>query len=306
MRVLVTGGAGFIGSHIVDLLVQHGAHVAVVDNLSRGVKDRLPEGVSFYQVGIESPRLHEVFAEIRPEYVIHQAAQVDVRRSVKDPEADAWINILGSIRLLECCRRFGVRKVVYASSAAVYGDPVQVPVDEDHPILATSAYGVSKHTVEHYLFVYRALYGIDYAALRYSNVYGPRQDPSGDGGVVAIFAHRIVRGEPVTIYGDGEQTRDLVYVEDVARANLLALTRGEGVVVNVSCGRETSVNALFRMLKEAAGSASRAEHAPERPGEIRRSCLANRKAQELLGWKPEVSLEEGLERTVAYARSARG
>lgn len=305
MKVLVTGGAGFIGSHVVEALVQHGAKVAVVDDLSRGERSNLPRDVPLYQVGIESAAFDEVFAEVRPEYVIHQAAQVEVRRSIEDPAADARINILGSIRLLECCRRFGVKKVVYASSAAVYGDPLRLPVDEEHPILATSAYGVSKHTVEHYLYVYRALYGIDFAALRYANVYGPRQDPSGDGGVVAIFAHRMVRDEPVTIYGDGEQTRDLVYVEDVARANLLALTRGEGAIVNVSCGRETSVNTLFQMLKEAIGSRSRAEHAPERPGEIRRSCLANHRAWELLGWRPAVSLEEGLERTVAHARSGR-
>lgn len=305
MKVLVTGGAGFIGSHIVDLLLAHGAQVAVVDDLSTGMEERLPRGVPLYRMGIESPELEAVFREVRPEYVIHQAAQIDVRRSVEDPEADAQVNIVGTIRVLENCRRFGVRKVVYASSAAVYGDPRRLPVDEEHPILPTSGYGVSKHTVEHYLSVYRALYGIDFTALRYANVYGPRQVPAGEGGVVAIFSHRMVRGESVTIYGDGEQTRDLVYVDDVARANVQALTRGGGAIVNVSCARETSVNTLFRLIKEATGSHSRAEHAPERPGEIRRSCLANARARELLDWEPEVPLEEGLERTIAYERSGR-
>lgn len=266
MRVLVTGGAGFIGSHIVELLLQHGHEVAVVDNLSTGVESNLLSGVRLYRVDITSCEIGEVFAEERPEVVVHQAAQIDVRRSVEDPIFDANVNILGSINLLEHARRAGVRKVVYASSAAVYGNPLTVPVEEDHPILATSPYGASKYTVEKYLHLYRELYGLDYTVLRYANVYGPRQDPLGEGGVVAIFTHRLAQGLPVTVFGDGEQTRDYVYVGDVALANLMALTAGGGQVINVSCGQEVSVNELLRVMQEVTGLEAEVIRAPERPG----------------------------------------
>lgn len=302
MRVLVTGGAGFIGSHIVELLVENGHDVAVIDNLSTGSESNIPAGVRLYRADISSSEIGEVFSEERPEVVIHQAAQIDVRRSVSDPIFDARINILGSINLLEHARLNGVRKVVYASSAAVYGNPLTVPVEEDHPILATSPYGASKYTVEKYLYLYRELYGLDFTALRYANVYGPRQDPLGEGGVVAIFTHRLVKGLPVTIFGDGEQTRDYVYVGDIALANLLALTAGGGEVVNIGCGEEVSVNHLLSVMQEVAGIQATVEWAPERPGEIRRSALANHRAQRALGWRPTLSLREGLERVYEYEK----
>lgn len=302
MRVLVTGGAGFIGSHIVELLIEHGNDVAVLDNLSTGAEENLPPGVRLYKTDISSPGIRDVFAAERPEVVIHHAAQIDVRRSVEDPLADAQVNILGSINLLEQARLAGVRKVVYASSAAVYGNPLTVPVTEEHPILATSPYGASKYTVEKYLYLYRQLYGLDYTVLRYANVYGPRQDPLGEGGVVAIFSHRIAKGLPVTIFGDGEQTRDYIYVGDVARANLLALTAGDGEVVNIGCGEEVSVNRLLDVMQEVAGTEVTVVQAPERPGEIRRSALANSRARRALGWSPTLSLREGLERVYTYER----
>lgn len=302
MRVLVTGGAGFIGSHVVELLLESGHDVSVVDNLSTGVERNVPSGARLYRVDITSAALAEVMATEEPEVVIHHAAQIDVRRSVEDPAFDAAVNILGSINLLEHARRTGVRKIVYASSAAVYGNPLYVPVDEEHPILATSPYGASKYTVEKYLYLYRELYGLDFTVLRYANVYGPRQDPLGEGGVVAIFTHRLAHGLPVTVFGDGEQTRDYVYVGDIARANLLALTAGGGQVVNVGCGREVSVNQLLRAMLEVTGVRAEVEWAPERPGEIRRSALANRRAQEALGWRPTLTLHEGLERVYAYEK----
>ena len=303
MRVLVTGGAGFIGSHIVRRLMEHGHDVAVLDNLSRGREENLPRGVRFYRADVTSWEIGEIFAKEEPECVVHQAAQIDVRRSVADPAMDARVNIIGSINLLEHCRKTGVRKVVYASSAAVYGDPQILPVPEEHPILATSGYGVSKHTVEHYLEVYRKLYGLDYTVLRYANVYGPRQDPLGEGGVVAIFSHRIARRLAVTIFGDGEQTRDYVFAGDVAEANALALTKAGGEVLNISTGVEVSVNQLLRALEELSGRKAEVRHAPERPGEIRRSALDNSRARRSLGWVPKVPLSEGLEQVLAYEMS---
>lgn len=303
MRVLVTGGAGFIGSHVVERLIEHGCDVAVLDNLSTGREENLPRGTRLYRADVTSWEIGEIFERERPECVIHQAAQIDVRKSVADPVFDAKVNILGSINLLEQCRRTGVRKVIYASSAAVYGDPQTVPVSEEHPILALSGYGVSKHTVEHYLEVYRELYGLDYTVLRYANVYGPRQDPLGEGGVVAIFTHRIARRLPVTIYGDGEQTRDYVYVGDVAEANLLALTRGGAQILNVSTGIEVSVNQLVSTLQELAGREVEVHYASERPGEIRRSALDNSRACRALEWAPRVSLRKGLQEVLAYEMS---
>lgn len=302
MRVLVTGGAGFIGSHVVERLLEEGHDVSVVDNLSTGDESNVAPGARLYRVDITSPEIGEVMAAERPEVVIHHAAQIDVRRSVADPIFDARVNILGSINLLEHARRAGTRKIVYASSAAVYGNPLYVPVDEDHPILATSPYGASKYTVEKYLYLYRELYGLDFTVLRYANVYGPRQDPLGEGGVVAIFTHRLAHGLPVTIFGDGEQTRDYVYVGDVALANVLALTAGGGQVVNISCSQEVSVNQLLQAMQEVAGVQAEVEWAPERPGEIRRSALSNRRAQEALGWRPTITLRQGLERVYAYEK----
>ena len=301
----MTGGAGFIGSHIVDAAVAAGYDVAVIDNLSTGFEKNLNSRSAFFKADItDRVEVEKVFADFRPEYVIHHAAQIDVRRSVSDPVYDARVNIEGSINILEACRLHGARKVVYASSAAVYGDPRYLPVDEKHPIAPSAPYGISKHTVEHYLSVYHDLYDLPYVALRYSNVYGPRQDPKGEGGVVAIFTDRLLNGEGVRIFGDGEQTRDFVFVGDIARASMLALTSSYCGIINVSSGSEISVNDLFTTMVRIHGRQVSCEHAPERPGEIRRSVLANDLAKEAIGWAPTVSLEDGLRQTFAHqARS---
>lgn len=302
MKVVVTGGAGFIGSHIVDTLLASGIQVAVVDDLSTGRFENINPAVDFYHIKVEDAALAEVLERVQPDAVIHQAAQIDVQRSLKEPLADARINILGAINLLEACRRYHVEKVVYASSAAVYGSPAYLPVDEDHVIEPQSPYGASKHTVEHYLKIYSEIYGIKTTILRYSNVCGPRQDASGEGGVVAIFADRFLNGKRPKIFGDGEQTRDFIYVGDVASANLAALHRGHGKILNVSTGARISVNNLFRIMKELANSPLEPEYCPPRPGDITHSYLANNQAREVLDWAPRVSLEDGLRYTLEYYR----
>ena len=301
-RILVTGGAGFIGSHIADALLAEGYKVGVVDDLSTGKRERVPPEAAFYQCDICSPELEAIFADFQPEKIIHAAAQVRVSTSLANPEFDARINILGSLQVLELARRFGCRRIVYSSSAAVYGNPQYLPVDEGHPIHPISPYGISKHTVEHYLYMYQQLYGLDYVVLRYSNVYGPRQDSSGEGGVVAIFIDRLLAGEPPIIYGDGCQTRDFINVKDVARANILALRYGKSRIFNVSSSAETSVNDLLRLIQIEIGCQGKVIHEAERPGEISRSLLSNREVLRAFNWKPEVDLESGLRETVSEVR----
>lgn len=304
MRALVTGGAGFIGSHVVELLLAKGHRVAVIDDLSTGKRENLPPGVQFYRLSLLDSQLPDIIRQIEPDVVFHEAAQVKVSRSLADPVQDARINIEGSLRLLEACREAGLPKVVYASSAAVYGEPQAVPLPEEHPLAPLSPYGLSKLTVERYLAIYHVLYGLHYAVLRYANVYGPRQDSSGEGGVVAIFADRVVRGKPLVIFGDGSQTRDFVYVGDVAAANLRAANPelpGE-LVVNVGTGREISVNELARTLAEQAGSDLPFVYEAPRPGEIQRSSLANGRAVSVLGWQPATTLAEGLAKTLTWYR----
>lgn len=300
MKIMVTGGAGFIGSHIVDTLLESGMQVTIVDDLSTGRFENINPAVDFYRVKVEDAEFGEVLARVKPDAVIHQAAQIDVQRSLKEPLADARINIMGAVNLLEACRRCSVGKVIYASSAAVYGSPAYLPVDEDHVIDPQSPYGVSKHTVEHYLKIYSEIYGIKTTILRYSNVCGPRQDASGEGGVVAIFADRFLSGKRPKIFGDGEQTRDFIYVGDVARANLAALYRGHGQILNVSTGTRISVNSLFKIMKDLTNSPLEPEYCPARPGDITHSYLANDRAKKALDWAPRVSLEDGLQRTLAY------
>jgi UDP-glucose 4-epimerase len=304
MKVLVTGGAGFIGSHVVDRCLAAGHHVAVVDNLTAGRKEFVDPRARLYPVDIRSPQVAEVFESERPEVMIHHAAQAEVRQSVADPLFDAQVNVVGSLNLLECCWRFGVTRVIYASTGgAVYGDTTVLPTPEEHPTRPASPYGVSKLTVEHYLACWETLYGIPRVVLRYANVYGPRQNPLGEAGVVAIFSHRILRGEPAVINGDGEQTRDYVYVEDVARANLRALDHPEVTgVLNIGTGIETSVNELFRRLTKVAGATIESRNAPPKAGEQRRSVLDPGAAKRLLSWTPQTSLDEGLRHTVEYFR----
>ena len=302
MKVLVTGGAGFIGSHVVDALISAGYEVVVVDDLSTGNLANLNPAATFYQVDIRSPQLAEVFEKERPAYVDHHAAQMDVRRSIADPLFDAEVNVIGSINLIECCRRYGVKRLIYISTGgAVYGEPEYLPCDEAHPVNPICPYGASKHTVEHYLYMYQQNYGLDYIVLRYPNVYGPRQDPHGEAGVVAIFTGQMLAGGQVVINGDGEQQRDFVYVEDCAQANLMAMTsQNANQIYNLGYGRGTTVNEIFTTLKKITGYQPHAIHGPAKVGETRQIYLDATKAQKELGWKPTVDLEEGLQRTADY------
>ncbi len=307
MKVLVTGGAGFIGSHVVAAFLGDGHEVAVVDNLSSGKRANVPPGVPLYEVDIrDADGLGRVFATVKPDVLDHHAAQIDVRRSMQDPGLDADINLLGTIRLLECCRAHGTRKVIFASSGgAIYGDVRESPTEASAPA-PLSPYGVSKLCAEQYLDLYRRSYGMQCCALRYSNVYGPRQDPLGEGGVVSVFLRRMLSGRSATIFGDGEQTRDFVYAEDVARANLLVALTDISGVINISTGQQTTVNALYSMLARMVGFAGEPQRAPERPGEVRISSLDASLAERVLGWQPAKTLEQGLEDTAAYFRGKAG
>mgnify|MGYP005818700529 CR=1 FL=1 len=305
MKVLVTGGAGFIGSHVVDGLIEAGHDVVVVDNLATGRKSNLNPKAKFYQVDIRSPELEQVFETERPEVVDHHAAQMDVRRSVADPIYDADINVLGGIKVLNAAAKYGVRKVIYISSGgAVYGEPVYLPCDEKHPVQPLCPYGATKYMLELYLYMYKQTYGLDYSIIRYPNVYGPRQDPAGEAGVIAIFTGQMLQNKPVTIYGSGEQVRDYVFVKDCARANLMLLENGSGNVYNLGYGIGISVNQVFEGLKEATGFQMEANYAPARAGETFRIYLDASRAKQDLGWEPTVPLTEGLRKTVEYFKEA--
>jgi UDP-glucose 4-epimerase len=304
VKVLVTGGAGFIGSSIVDSLVEQGHEVVAVDNLVTGFTRNVNPSAKFYNLSIGDEKLADVFAAEKPDAVNHHAAQMDLRKSVAEPIFDAQQNILGSLNVILNSVRHGVRKFVYASSGgAIYGEPRRLPLDEEHPINPLSQYGVSKHTVEHYLYLYARQHGLTYVALRYSNVYGPRQNPHGEAGVIAIFARLMLAGKVPTIFGSGEQTRDYVYVDDVVRANMLALERGENTAYNIGTGVETSVNQIFASLAQALGYRGSASYAPGPPGEVQRCCLAWGKAQRELGWRPRVALNEGILNTINHLKS---
>ncbi|MCS6909980.1 MAG: NAD-dependent epimerase/dehydratase family protein [Anaerolineales bacterium] len=300
----MTGGAGFIGSHVVDLLIEHGYSVAVVDNLSSGRRENVHPAARFYEMDIRDPALAEVFAAEQPDVVNHHAAQIDVRRSVAEPQFDADVNIRGSLNVLECARRNGVKKFIYISTGgAVYGEPQYLPCDEAHPIRPLCPYGASKYIFELYLHMYQILYGLAYVVLRYPNVYGPRQDPHGEAGVVAIFAGRMVSGQPVVINGDGEQARDFTYVGDCAQANLLVLEHPQASgIYNVGTGRPTTVNEVFTTLKTLTGYTGVAQHGPPKLGETRFIYLDSQRLRDELGWRPTVDLNEGLARTVEYFR----
>jgi len=307
VRILVTGGAGFIGSHVVDRLIRDGHVVAVVDNLSSGRQANVHPDATLHVCDIRSTRLFDVVAGHRPQALVHVAAQPAVARSVIDPVFDASVNVLGTLTLLEACRRVGVGRVVYTSTGgAAYGDTDVLPTPEDHPTRATSPYGVSKVTAERYLEVWADLTGGRAISLRLANVYGPRQSPHGEAGVVAIFTHRLLQGEPCLINGDGEQTRDYVYVGDVAEAVARALARDEAVgVFNVATGTETSVNDLYRRLARLAQVDRAPVHGPAKPGEQRRSVLDAGRAKAVLGWTPAIAFDEGLARTLVHFK-ARG
>jgi len=302
MKVLVTGGAGFIGSHIVDALIEVGHDVVVVDDLSTGKREFVHPKAHFYQVDIRDAALEEVFAHERPELVSHQAAKADVRESMREPLLYADVNVLGSINVLELSREYGVKKILYAcTGGAVYGEPRYLPVDEEHPVNPLDHYGAGKHHVEHYLHIYSANYDLAYVSLRYPNVYGPRQDPHGEAGVVAIFTGQMMAGEQAVINGTGKQERDFVYVGDIVAANLLGMSKGEGIY-NIGSGVGTSINKIFWHLKELTGSPLDPVHGPPKLGEVFKICLDATRAQDELGWAPQVSLHEGLARTVEYFR----
>ena len=306
MRILVTGGAGFIGSHVTDRFVALGHEVAVLDNLSTGRREFVnPKARLFVTDLTDAAGLERAVAEFRPEVVDHHAAQIDVRHSVTDPVHDARTNILGGIELLQACRRHGVRKVVYASTGgALYGEGRVLPATEDHPVNPEAPYGASKHTLEHYLYIWRLLHGLDYTVLRYPNVYGPRQNPHGEAGVNAIFIGLMLRGERPRIFGTGEQVRDYLYVEDVVEANARALDRGGGEIVNLGTGIGTSVNDIFRELKAILGFAGEPLYEAARPGEVQKIYLDAARAERVLGWVPTTRFRAGLEKTVAWSRAA--
>jgi UDP-glucose 4-epimerase len=304
VKVLVTGGAGFIGSHVTDVFLDGGHEVWALDDLSSGRRENLRPEVRLVVADIRSPDAARMVEAERFDVMCHLAAQMDVRRSVTDPRFDADVNVAGFLNLLEAARKSGLRKVVFSSTGgAIYGDQDVYPAPEAHPTRPVSPYGVSKASGELYLGYYRAQYGLRSTALRYANVYGPRQNPHGEAGVVAIFAERLLRGDSCTVNGTGEQTRDFVFGPDVARANLLAATGDVEGPVNVGTGIETDVNRLYALLARAAGVERPAQHAPAKPGEQLRSSVDPSRAAKVLGWRPTVVLEEGLRRTVEWFRA---
>jgi UDP-glucose 4-epimerase len=304
VRALVTGGAGFIGSHITDALIDAGHAVTVIDDLSRGRREQVNAGATFVELDITMPELAAAFAGARPDVVFHAAAQIDVRESVRNPLHDADVNVVGTVNVLRAAIDAGARRVVFASSGgAIYGDTEVIPTPEDHPRLPASPYGTAKLCAEEYGGMFSRQAGLEFVALRYANVYGPRQDPHGEAGVVAIFATQLLHGERVVINGDGTQTRDYVHVHDVVRANLAAVDGATGVY-NIGTGVETDVNGLYRMLAAASGVSMSAEHGPAKPGEQRRSCLDTTGTRERLGWSAAIGFDEGVRSTLEYFRTA--
>ncbi len=304
MRILVTGGAGFIGSNVADRFVALGHEVAIFDNLSSGFREFVNPKAKFYEGDLaDAAAVEAAIADFRPEIVDHHAAQIDVRKSVTDPVFDARVNVLGSIGLLQACTKHGVRKVVYASTGgALYGEGRTLPAPEDHPVNPEAPYGASKHTVEHYLYIWKLLHGLDYTVLRYPNVFGPRQNPHGEAGVNAIFIGLMLEGKRPRIFGDGEAVRDYLFVDDVVAANVLALDKGSGEMLNIGTGIGTSVNDIVRELKSILSFPEDAIYEAPRPGEIQRIYLDASRAKQVLGWQPTVTFRAGLERTVDWSR----
>jgi UDP-glucose 4-epimerase len=300
---LVTGGAGFIGSHLVDRLVEENYRVVIVDDLSTGKLKNLNHQATFHHMSITHPSLPDVLNREKPDLVFHLAAQSSVPRSVKDPILDNEVNVLGTLRLLEASRRAGVEKIIYSSTGgALYGEPEVVPCPDDAPVTPISPYGMSKYMAEQYLDFYSRQYLQNFTTLRYGNVYGPRQDPHGEAGVIAIFISAILSGKRPRIFGDGNQTRDFVCVDDIVDANMAAIFLGHRKALNIGTGQLTSVNQLYEMLKEITGFRWDAEHGPARAGDVYRISLDCSRAQEELGWSPKTDLVEGLARTVAYLK----
>lgn len=305
IKVLVTGGAGFIGSHVADRLIEEKYEVVIVDDLSTGFRENVNLKAKFYEVNIcDKEKIEQIFETEKPDFINHHAAQMDVRKSTEDPVFDANSNILGSLNIIINSVRTGVKKIIYISSGgAVYGEPEYLPVDEKHPINPTCQYGISKHTVEHYLFMYALHYGLKYTVLRYPNVYGPHQNPYGEAGVVAIFIGKMLNGEQPVIFGTGNQTRDYVCVDDVVDSNILALTNGDNQIYNIGTGTEISVHKILNLLQKILKIEIASIYGKKRLGEIERICLDASKAEKELGWRPTYTLTEGLTKTARHFKA---
>ena len=320
-KILITGGAGFIGSHIVDLCIENNYKVIVVDDFSTGKRENISQDTKFYKLSItDSKKLEKIFEQEKPDYVIHEAAQISVSLSVKEPIFDARTNIFGSLNLLQCCVKYGVKGIIFASSGGtVYGEPEHFPVTENHPLFPLSPYGISKVTIEYYLNFYKKNFNLNYIALRYGNVYGPRQDPYGEAGVIAIFIQKMIKENVPTINGDGEYIRDYVFVKDVAKANLRALKylqkssaifpkKGKDKQVdlnsfNLATGKGTSVNEIFKLLKKIIGFSGSANYGPARPGDLRKNILDCRMIKEIFNWCYKVELSDGLKETINWFKN---
>jgi UDP-glucose 4-epimerase len=304
MNILVTGGAGFIGSHIVDAYIRNGHNVIIIDNMSTGVREFINPAAVFYEMDITDDRISEVFMEHKIDVVNHHAAQIDLRKSVQSPMFDIDVNIKGSVNLLENSVKHGVRKFIFASTGgAIYGEHDYFPADENHPTRPYAPYGINKLCVEKYLYYYKHVYGLNYTILRYANVYGPRQNPHGECGVIAIFTEKILNGVEPLINGDGLQTRDYVYITDVVNANVLVLNSDESTVYNIGTSHETDVNYIFQKINYYAGTDFTERHGPAKLGEQRRSVLSYEKIGNELGWKPETDIETGLKMTIEYFKN---
>ena len=303
MRALITGGAGFIGSHVADGYLAEGLEVVIVDDLSRGVRENVPRRAKFYRADLrDRTAIEDIFAQEKPDLINHHAAQIDVRRAVREPVFDAECNILSSIHLLELAVQHRIKRFIYASTGgAIYGEPETLPADEQTPVLPITPYGISKHTVEHYLFLYQKLYGLPYVVLRYGNVYGPRQSPKGEAGVVAIFCQQMLQKVTPTIYGDGKKTRDYIEVHDVVRANIKALTQGGGGIFNIATGKATTDYEVFTAVRDALGvSGIEPNYASKRPGEIDHIVLDVSKGRSGLDWRSQAEFREGIQKTAEW------
>ncbi len=301
MKILVTGGAGFIGSHVTDAFLKEGHEVVVLDNLSSGLKENIPPQAKFYQTDYVTGDLETIFRKEKPDVLCHHAAQIDVRFSFLNPVEDVRINVLGGVRLLEACEKFKVKKVIFASTGgAIYGEQESFPASEEHPIRPCSPYGLDKYLLENYLHYYYRKGAFDSVCLRYANVYGPRQNPHGEAGVVAIFINNLLSGKTPVINGDGKQKRDFVFVKDIATANVAALKLKGDYVLNIGSEKETDIVTLYSLIARKLGVEKKATHGPKKEGEQLRSVITYAKAKKLLGWSPTVSFEKGIEQTVDW------
>jgi len=303
-KVLVTGGAGFIASHLQDKLIEKGYEVAVIDNLSTGDKKNLNKKAKFYKADIQDQKIYSIFSKEKPEAVFHYAAQISVRDSVQNPTEDAKTNILGSINILENCKKYNVKKIIFSSSGgAIYGQTAIFPTSENHKEIPLSPYAITKLSVEKYLNYYYKSFGLEFVALRFANVYGPRQNSKGEAGVVAIFSDKMIAKEQVVINGSGLQTRDFVFVDDIVSASVLALENNKAGIFNLGTARETDINTIFLKLKELLNPDCKEIHGPAQPGESERSCLDYSLARKTFGWEPEYNLEKGLKETADWFKN---